>query len=597
MTERKWAFAGEPITFLFKKMWRFSKGNRSRVVAFVVLFAFSNAILLLGPLVFAWFINEVQADGVTYDNIVKLTLILSLSIVIELFFWIFHSTARILERNNALFVRIQYREYLLKGSLNLGMQWHSDRDSGNTLDKMQRAAGSLRSFSSSLFRLFKILFGITGSVIALYFFNAYISIGVLIAILGALYILSRFDKVLVAKQRIINKMENTISAAIFDVVSNVTTVLILNIQKPVMRRLRKLFRTPVGRFAEQTKLNEMKWSLGSVMFEVIKLVPFIFFLVYELQKGSVIALGTLTALYMYLDRMGNGFFSFGNLYEDLLFWKANVENASEIEDAIETAQNVKSAELHKNWNIMHVHNLNFSYNDIAPGKSKHLNAVAFDVQKGERVAFIGESGSGKTTLLKVLHGLYDSAHATISFDETKEIHTNFQEFSLGSMLVPQEPEVFSSTIKENITLGLPYNASAIDDVLEMAQLNDVIAQLPKGLKSVVNEKGVNLSGGQKQRLALARALLFAQDKEFILLDESTSSVDPENEQHIYQNIFKAFKDKTIFASIHKMNLLKYFDRIIIFKHGKISDEGTFNELLERNKEFEKSWKNFVEQSH
>jgi ATP-binding cassette, subfamily B, bacterial len=120
--------------------------------------------------------------------------------------------------------------------------------------------------------------------------------------------------------------------------------------------------------------------------------------------------------------------------------------------------------------------------------------------------------------------------------------------------------------------------------------------LPKGLDSVINEKGVNLSGGQKQRLALTRALLFSKNKEIILLDESTSSVDPENEYDIYQNIWQSYKDKTIVASIHKMNLLKLFDRIIIFDRGKIIDEGRFSTLLATNKNFQVMWQDFISQT-
>ena len=106
-----------------------------------------------------------------------------------------------------------------------------------------------------------------------------------------------------------------------------------------------------------------------------------------------------------------------------------------------------------------------------------------------------------------------------------------------------------------------------------------------------------LSGGQKQRLALARALLFAQDKEIILLDESTSSVDPENEVKIYQNVFKVFSEKTIIATIHKMNLLKYFDRIIMFDKGEVVDGGTFDELMNSNKQFKNMWEEYIKSNH
>ncbi len=126
----------------------------------------------------------------------------------------------------------------------------------------------------------------------------------------------------------------------------------------------------------------------------------------------------------------------------------------------------------------------------------------------------------------------------------------------------------------------------------MACFDDTLKQLPNWLESKVNEKWVNLSGWQKQRLALARALLFAKKKKIILLDESTSSVDPENEMEVYKNILKNFNDRTIISSIHKMNLLKFFDRIIMFEDWEIVDEGSFEKLLKNNKNFSKMWKNF-----
>jgi ATP-binding cassette subfamily B protein len=230
--------------------------------------------------------------------------------------------------------------------------------------------------------------------------------------------------------------------------------------------------------------------------------------------------------------------------------------------------------------------LNFKYLD-SEEQNKHLDGVDFKVNQGEKIACIGKSGSGKTTFLKVVHGLYENATSIISFDEKESFQTNFSNLDLKTMLVPQEPELFSSSIRENITFGLDYSDIEIMKVLDLAEFSEVLNSLPRGLGSVVNEKGVNLSGGQKQRLALARALLFSADKEIILLDESTSSVDPKSEVKIYQNIFKQFPEKTFIASIHKMNLLKYFDRIVIFENGKIVDEGTFDSLCQSNNDFKK----------
>jgi ABC-type multidrug transport system fused ATPase/permease subunit len=113
-----------------------------------------------------------------------------------------------------------------------------------------------------------------------------------------------------------------------------------------------------------------------------------------------------------------------------------------------------------------------------------------------------------------------------------------------------------------------------------------VKKLPNGLKSSIVEKGVNLSGGEKQRLALSRGLLASEDKEIILLDEPTSSVDSKNELLIYQNIFNRFKNKTIISSIHRLHLLPLFDQIYFFKNGKIIASGDYRQLKRRSSEFQ-----------
>jgi len=131
----------------------------------------------------------------------------------------------------------------------------------------------------------------------------------------------------------------------------------------------------------------------------------------------------------------------------------------------------------------------------------------------------------------------------------------------------------------------------------MACITDVIDKLPRAFESSVNEKGVNLSGGQQQRLALARGLLACEGKSIVLLDEPTSSVDPANEIRIHQNIFKAFKDKAIISSVHRLYLLPLFDRIVMLKEGKILATGTLEHLLAICPEFKELWEQCSEQDN
>ena len=160
-------------------------------------------------------------------------------------------------------------------------------------------------------------------------------------------------------------------------------------------------------------------------------------------------------------------------------------------------------------------------------------------------------------------------------------------------LIPQDPEIFATTIRENITLGVEYSEGHLAVYSAMACFTDVINRLPHKLESSIVEKGVNLSGGEKQRLALTRGLLASSDKQIVLLDEPTSSVDFHNELQIYQNIFASFPDKAIISSIHRLHLLPLFDTVYLFKDGKIIASGSFEYLQQTSPDFQNLWRKYV----
>jgi ABC-type bacteriocin/lantibiotic exporter with double-glycine peptidase domain len=236
----------------------------------------------------------------------------------------------------------------------------------------------------------------------------------------------------------------------------------------------------------------------------------------------------------------------------------NSEQISKHFDEIEKEVFVQKS----NIQTLTVNDMHFSYNE-----KFNLAVSGLTLVKGKKYAFVGESGCGKTTMLKILASLVKVQDQDVSVDGEKSQIENMKDIT---MLIPQEPELFSNTIRENITLGVPFEEKKIREILELVRMKETIEGLPEGIESKIFEKGVNLSGGQKQRLALARGLLFAEDKEILLLDEPTSSVDQDNEMAIYSKIFETFNDKIIVSSIHKRNLLHLFDYVVTFEMGRIS---------------------------
>src|SRR5256712_1023896 len=202
-----------------------------------------------------------------------------------------------------------------------------------------------------------------------------------------------------------------------------------------------------------------------------------------------------------------------------------------------------------------------------------------ELRGGRRIALIGGSGAGRSSLLRVLAGLVDAERVSIPGDATP--HPHLTHLGAVSLLLPQDPAVFESSVRENVTMGLPYGQMEVERACELAGFTPVIQQLPQGFDTLISERGVNLSGGQKQRLALPRGPLAANDVGLVLLDEATSSVDAITEAEIYDRVMTAFAGACIVSSVHRLHLLKRFATVMVMERGRIVDTVTPAQVKQR----------------
>ncbi len=575
-----------PVIFLNAKLWKYSKGNRKNVVLYLILFIFADVITLLDAFVIGYVLNSIQADGVSLGNYLQILGYLSLLIPIQIASWAFHGPARVIETKNAFLTRANYKNYLLAGTMALPVEWHTDHHSGDTIDKIEKGSGALYSYATDSFMVIDSVVRLIGSYIALVYFNFNSLYIVAVMSVLAVWLILKFDKVLVAQYANLFGAENKISAKVYDALSNIVTVIILRVEKPVLMAIAKRMHQPLPLFVKNSKLNEIKWFLVVMCTVVMTVCVLGSYLYSSVVSGTVIAIGTLYTLYSFVDRINNLFFRFAYMYGDIVRAKTQVLNAEIIAKEFKDKLNFKEVALGKQWKELEISDLNFSYADA--GKHMHLNKVNLNIKRGEKIALVGASGSGKTTLLKIIRGLYEPHKLTIKVDG-KILPHGFNDISHEISLIPQEPEIFATTIKENITVGIERPLAEIKWFTDLARFTEVAERLPKKFDSSVVEKGVNLSGGEKQRLALARGLMASEDKAIVLLDEPTSSVDFRNEMHIYENVFKEFKDKAVISSIHRLHLLPLFDRIYVFSRGKVITSGSFKDLLKNSPDFQEIW--------
>jgi ATP-binding cassette subfamily B protein len=211
-----------------------------------------------------------------------------------------------------------------------------------------------------------------------------------------------------------------------------------------------------------------------------------------------------------------------------------------------------------------------------------------DIKPGEKIGLVGRSGSGKTTLTRLLLRFSDVDSGEILIDG-QNISRIAQDDLRGSIAyVPQEPLLFHRSIRENIAYGKPSaNEKQILHAAQKAHALEFIEKLPKGLDTLVGERGVKLSGGQRQRIAIARALL--KDAPILVLDEATSALDSESEKLIQQALWELMKGRTAIVIAHRLSTIQKMDRILVLEDGAIVEEGNHTELVKEHGIYAQLW--------
>ena len=217
-------------------------------------------------------------------------------------------------------------------------------------------------------------------------------------------------------------------------------------------------------------------------------------------------------------------------------------------------------------------NVSFSYDD-----SELFKNLSLKIPEGKTTALVGFSGSGKTTLCNLMARFWDVQSGEVKIGSNNVKEYNYDQLLSNFSFVFQDVYLFDDTVKNNIKFGNP-NATdeEVIDIAKQAQCHEFIMKLPDGYNTILQEGGSNLSGGERQRISIARAML--KQSKFVILDEATSSVDPENEKQLLIALKNLLKGKTTIVIAHKLSTVRNADKIIVLKNGVIEQIGTHTEL-------------------
>ncbi len=340
------------------------------------------------------------------------------------------------------------------------------------------------------------------------------------------------------------------------------------------------------------KLRRFTWTLdekfNSVQtFLMIVLEMGLFYFAIQLWKKGLFTVGDFVLLQSYVLIVIMKVWNFGKSIRRTYQSLADAEEMTEIFNTPHEIKDVAGAEdLKVTKGEIEFQGVDFYYQKTR----KVLGNFDLSIRSHERIALIGPSGAGKTTVVKLLLRNHEVAAGKIFVDGQNISKVTQESLWKNISLVPQDPILFYRTLIENIRYGKPQASD--EEVVEASKLShchEFIKVLPEGYDTYVGERGIKLSGGERQRVAIARAIL--RDAPILILDEATSSLDSASESLIQDALDKLMKNKTVIVIAHRLSTIIKMDRIIFIDEGKIIEEGTHRQLLDKKDgRYKKLWK-------
>ncbi len=324
--------------------------------------------------------------------------------------------------------------------------------------------------------------------------------------------------------------------------------------------------------------------LIDVCYDVSEFILIVLFIIL-LKQGSL-SIAIALVLYNYRYRVFDSFMrNVGDLLQEVKNFNLSCDRVFSIVSGDEfEKEKFGKNKLPKMKGDFEFQDVYFSY-----GENEVLKGMSFQVKANETVAFVGKSGVGKTTIFSLLCKLYHIHSGKIFLDGVDLETLDERSIRNNITIISQNPYIFNMSIKDNFKLVKKnVTQKEIEEACKLACLDDFIQGLKDGYDTIVGEGGITLSGGQRQRLAIARA--FIQNTKIILFDEATSALDNETQSSIQQAIHN-MKDKyTILIITHRLSTIVHADKIMLVEDGKITAVGTHQELLEKNKEYQKLYR-------
>lgn len=561
-----------------KTLFGIYKGHYPELFLSVVFFVIKHSPVWVLPIVTSNIINIATNPGADAGrriiiNVIIMVVIIAQNVLTNYFHTLFYARAI---RN----VEQDLRSALVRKLQQLSITYHKEMQSGRLQSKIMRDVEQIETLSSQIFiTVLSIILNVavalavvvTKSLTVFAFFIGTIPVAVLIMVTFKGKI-KRYNK------EFRKDMEET-SVHVMEMIEMipVTRAHALEQQETdkMDYQLRHVAKSGLRLDIVQSYFSSISW----VAFQIFQVLC-LGFTGYLASKGKI----SVGEVVMYQTYFGTIVAQVSGIITLLPTIAKGLESLDSIADVL-LSHDVEDNHNKKKLPFVHgeitFQDTGFRYLDGDQPVFEHLN---LKIEAGQTIAFVGESGAGKTTILNMVIGFLHATAGKVLIDGYDIEEIDLHSYRSHIAVVPQTPILFSGTIRENITYGKEdISEERLREVVEAANLTEVIAQLPDGLDTMVMEHGSNLSGGQRQRISIARA--FIRDPKILILDEATSALDSISEEKIRVATDNLVQNRTTLIVAHRLATIKNADYIAVVGRGGLKEFGSYEELMEKKGEF------------
>ncbi|GER80454.1 MAG: ABC transporter ATP-binding protein/permease [Anaerolineales bacterium] len=560
-------------------IWRMMTDYRLPYLGATLALAVSAASRTLTFLLLRYFADDVLVQRVyIFDTLNRTLAMIALAFVgLACFEGFFSYASGRLAAYTAEGITRRLRDYLFDHIQRLTFSYHSQTPTGDLIERVTSDVDSVRRFfSEQAIGVGRILIVFAINFAALLDLNPKLAWLSIMTIPVVLAVSLWFFKIVTKRYEEYQEQEAILSTTLQENLTGVRVVKAFARQGYEMDKFEKDNFEKYARGKRLTKMHALFWPLSDIVLGFQMLFGFVYGA--NLAIHGEITIGTYLA---YTGLITQLLWPIRNLGRIIVQASSGLVSYSRLMDIVRQDREalfdgrVQPQSAAARGDIV-FDNVSFMYSD---GKSDVLKDVSFHVKPGQAVALLGSTGSGKTSLVNLLPRFHEYTGGSILLDgaELRDYPRAYLRRQIG--IVEQEPFLFSRSIRENITYGVGRDVSQeeIERAARAAAIHDVILTFPDGYNTLVGEKGVTLSGGQKQRVTIARTLL--KNPRILILDDSTSSVDPETEAEIRAALQALMQDRTTFIIAHRIQSVMDADLILVLDRGAVVQTGTHEELL------------------